>query len=243
MNVRLILWKRRYSAIIVISIIALILIPVNTSFQDGWMDLLYAGQVGGVKSRLSSSRGRLKLVPTKITCLQIIQEDYEGLKISYPRQVFVDPVKKEIYVVDTGNYRILIYTSDFYPLLAIGSTYGVESPVGLAIDSEGYLFIAQTKSKRNKKGRISVLNPSLGWKKDIYFEGFDGADNFEPNNIAINNKGYLYVTGNSYRGVVIMDKDGAFSHLLTPVDQIGKSPAEKATICDVDIDSQGNIYL
>jgi len=233
--------KWQYSTII--AIIALILIPVNTSFQYGWIDLLYAEQVGGSKAGSASSTGRQKLVPTKITCIQIIQEDYEGLKLSYPGEVLVDPVKKEIYVLDTGNSRILIYASDFYPLLSIGKTYGVESPVGLAIDFEGYLFIAQAKSKGNKKGRISILNPCLVWKKDIFFEGFEGANNFVPNNIAISNRGCLYVAGSPYKGVVVMDKEGTFSHLLTPIDSFGKSPEEKATICDVEIDNQGNIYL
>jgi hypothetical protein len=233
--------KRRYSTII--GIIVLILIPVTTSFQYGLIDLLYAEQVGPVKAKLSSSTGRQKLTSAKITCLQIIQEDNEGLKISYPSKVFVEPVKKEIYVIDAGNSRILIYASDFYPLFSIDSTYGVESPVDLAIDSEGYLFIAQAKSKGNKKGRISILNPYLGLEKDIYFEGFEGADSFGPSNIAISKRGYLYVTGSSYRGVVVLDKGGAFSHLLTPVDSLGKSPEEKATICDVDIDNQGDIYL
>lgn len=88
MNERLNLWKRQYSTII--SIVALILILINTSFQYGLIDLLYAEQVGGIKAGLDSSKDRQKSVPTKISCLQIIQEDYEGLKISYPRQVFVD---------------------------------------------------------------------------------------------------------------------------------------------------------
>jgi len=170
MNERLNLRKWQYSRII--AIVALILIPVYTSFQYGLIDLLYAEQVGGSEAGSASSTGRQKLVPTKITCIQIIQEDYEGLKLSYPNEVLIEPVKKEIYVLDTGNSRILIYASDFYPLLAIDKTYGVESPVGLAIDFEGYLFIAQAKSKGNKKGRISILNPCLGWKRDIYFKGF-----------------------------------------------------------------------
>ena len=233
--------KWQYRA--VIGIIALILIPVNTSFQYGLIDLLYAGQVGGSKAGSASSSGRQKLTSAKITCIQIIREDYEGLKLSYPNEALVDPVKKEIYVVDSGNSRILIYASDFYPLLSINKTYGINSPTGLAIDFEGYLFIAQSRAKGNKKGRISVLNPSLGWKKDIYFKGFEGADNFTPSNIAISNRGYLYVAGSPYRGVVVMDKEGTFSHLLTPIDSLGKSQEEKATICDVEIDKKGNIYL
>ncbi len=233
--------KWQYRA--VIGIIALILMPVNTSFKYGLIDLLYAEEVGGVKAGSASSTGKRKLVSAKITCIQIIQEDYEGLKISYPNEVLVDSVKKEIYVFDTGKSRILIYASDFYPLLSINKTHGINSPTGLAIDSEGYLFITQARSKGNKNGIISVLNPSLGWKKDIYFKGFEGADDFAPSNIAISKRGYLYVTGSSYHGVVVLDRDGTFSHLLTPVDRLGKSSEEKATICDVEIDKKGNIYL
>ncbi|MCK5507658.1 MAG: SH3 domain-containing protein [Desulfobacterales bacterium] len=227
----------------IVTIIALIVMPVTSLFQHGLSGLLYAGQVEGVRAASASSTGRQKSVPVKITCLQIINEDYEGLKLSYPGNVLVDSVKKEIYVVDSGNNRILIYTNDFYPLSSINKTYGINSPVGIAIDSEGYLFIAQSQGKGNKKGRISVLNPSLGWKKDIYFKGFEGADNFAPNDIAISSMGHIYVTGNSYRGVVVMNKEGIFSHVLTPVDSFGKSSEEKATIRDVEIDNQGNIYL
>ena len=238
--------KWQYRA--VIGIIALILIPVNTSFKYGLIDSLYAGQVGGSKAGSASLTGRRKLVSAKIACTQIIKEDYEGLKLSYPSEVLVDPVKKEIYVVDSGNNRILIYASDFYPLLSIGKTYGINSPTGLAIDPEGYLFVAQSKGKMNKRGRISVLSPSLGRKKDIFFKGFEGAGDFTPSNIAISNRGYIYlagsVAGSPYRGAVVMDKEGTFSHLLTPVDRsLGKYSDEKATICDVEIDKKGNIYL
>ena len=117
MNERPGLHNRKYS--IIIGVIALILMPATTLFQYGLIDLLYAGQVEGVKAASASSTGRQKSVPVKITCLQIINEDYEGLKLSYPGRVLVDSVKKEIYVVDSGNGRILIYASDFFPLLSI----------------------------------------------------------------------------------------------------------------------------
>ncbi|NVL90214.1 MAG: hypothetical protein HWN69_04350 [Desulfobacterales bacterium] len=182
-------------------------------------------------------------VDTKITCLQVIREDYEGSQLSYPNKVLADPVKKEIYVTDSGNNRILVYTHDFYPLLSIGKPDGIEVPVGLAVNPEGYLFIAQAPTREQKKGRISVLNPCLRWKKDIFFNGFKGADNFHPTNIAITKEGRLYVTGTNYRGVVVLNKDGTFSHLLTPTDKLGKGSETKATICDAEIDNQGNIYL
>jgi DNA-binding beta-propeller fold protein YncE len=136
-----------------------------------------------------------------------------------------------------------VYTHDFYPLLSIGKSDGIESPVGLAVDPEGYLFVAQSSGSKQKRARISLLNPSLKWKKDIFFEGFEDSDGFSPKNIAISKTGRLYVAGGSFYGVVVLNKDGAFSHLLIPVDRLGKMEEQKATICDVEIDSSGRIYL
>ena len=181
--------------------------------------------------------------PKKITCLYIIWEDYQGKRLSYPSKLFVDSVKNEIYITDSGHGRILVYTHDFYPLLSIGKSDGIESPIGLAVDPEGYLFVAQSSGAKQKKARISVLNPSLKWKKDIFFEGFEDSDGFSPKNIAISKTGRFYVAGGSFYGVVVLNKDGTFSHLLSPVDKLGKMEEQKATICDVEIDSSGRIYL
>lgn len=181
--------------------------------------------------------------PKKITCLFIIREDYNGLSLSYPSKLFVDSVKKEIYVVDSGHSRILVYTYDFYPLLCIDKSDGIESPVSLAVDPDGYLFVAQSSGSKQKRARISILNPSLKWKKDIFFEGFKDSDGFIPKNIAISKVGRLYVAGSSFYGVVVLNKDGAFSHLLSPLDRLGKGEEQKASICDVEIDSSGRIYL
>lgn len=181
--------------------------------------------------------------PKKITCLSIIREDYQGKKLSYPSKLFVDSVMKEIYVTDSGHGRILVYTHDFYPLLCIDESDGIESPIGLAVDPEGYLFVAQASGLKQKRARISVLSPSLKWKKDIFFEGVEGPNSFNPKNIAISKTGRLYVAGSNFCGVVVLNKDGTFSHLLSPVDRLGKGEEQKATICDVEIDSSGRIFL
>ena len=208
------------------------------------MALLYAREAVDSQNQSVASDARTNdFVPSKISCLHVIREDYEGLRMSYPHKVLVDSVEKEIYVVDSGNSRILVYTHDFYPLLSIGKSDGIEAPVGLAIDPKGYLFIAQSPTRKHKRGRISVLNPCLRWKRDILLEGFAGADGFNPSNIAINDKGHLYVACTAYRGAAVLHKDGRFSHLLTPTDKLGNRPVQKVTICDVEIGNRGRIYL
>lgn len=184
-----------------------------------------------------------KIVPERASCLHIINEDYNGDRLSYPSYLFVDKVKDEIYITDSGNGRILIFTHDYYPLLFIGKPDGIHSPLGIAVDKEGYLFVAQSPAGNIKKGRISVFTPSLKWKKDIFLSGFDGAKSFQPNNLAISKNGLLYVTGSAYCGAVVLKKDGTFSHVLEVMDRIGKGEKQDADICDVEIDSAGRIYL
>lgn len=178
----------------------------------------------------------------KISVPHIILEDYDGVRLSQPSRLFYDPFRREVYVVDAGNNRILIYTHDFFPLMSLNITDGIEFPVGMALDSEGRFFVTQSPTKKYPNGNLSVLNASLRWKRNIIFEGFEGADKFVPRNIAFNKHDFLYVTGQEYPGVVVLDKDGKFSHLFPSIDSFGDEPM-KVSICDIEIDDAGNIYL
>jgi DNA-binding beta-propeller fold protein YncE len=196
----------------------------------------------GPKKESGPSGDIVELRSKKVTALRVIFEDYDGKRLSFPSKLYVDPVKREIYITDSGHSRILVFTHDFYPLLSIGKSDGIEAPVGLTVDGGGYLYVAQSPGRRNPSARISVFNPSLRWKKDIVFAGFDGADSFQPKNVAINQEGVLYVAG-GFPGAVVLNNDGTFSHLLSPMDSLGKGEKERATICDVEIDENGRIYL
>jgi DNA-binding beta-propeller fold protein YncE len=178
----------------------------------------------------------------KISVPHIILEDYDGIRLSQPSRLFYDPFRREIYVVDAGNNRILIYAHDFFPLMSLDVNEGIKFPIGMALDSKGNFFVTQAPTKKYPNGRLSVLNASLRWERDLRFEGFKGANTFIPRNIACNKHDFLYVTGKEYPGVVVLDKDGKFSHLFLPVD-LFEGQSTKASICDIEIDDAGKIYL
>jgi len=239
--------KKRLISLSVILAILIVMFLLARSITSVWAqrkadDPTEAGFTAPSKSTGSDER-KSNVTPRRITVFKIIREDYQGAALSYPSKLFVDPVKREIYITDSGHSRILVYTHDFYPLLSIDKTDGIEAPVGLAVDRKGYLFIAQSPGKKHPKPRISLFDPSLKWKRDIFFSGFKGAKDFRPKIIAISRAGALYVAGNGYAGVVVLDKEGEFSHILSPTDRLGKGEKQKATICDVEIDINGRIYL
>jgi DNA-binding beta-propeller fold protein YncE len=172
-----------------------------------------------------------------VTYLDSITEDEEGGNIYFPYFVYTEPVKKEIYIID-GKNRIIIYTSDFFPLYTLSKRNGIEAPNSLIVDADGNLYVAQSATKENLRTRISVFNACLKWERNIYFKGFEGADSFVPNRLAIDKKGNIYVAGTYFPGVLILNNQGKLLEILSPEEE-----GRKIKINYVTMDQAGKLYL
>lgn len=166
-----------------------------------------------------------------------ISLDEQGGNLMFPSFVTVDPTLNEIYVVD-GKQRITVYTSDLFPLYTLGKKNGIETPMGLAVDSEGTLYVAQGATKGDPRAKISVFNACFKWQRDIRMEGFEGSDAFIPYRLAVDGKGIIYVAGINSPGVAVIDKDGKLLELLSP-----ENGGEKVRFVNVTIDKEGKLYL
>jgi peptidoglycan-associated lipoprotein len=172
-----------------------------------------------------------------VTYLESITEDEEGGKIYFPSFVFAEPVRNEIYIIDSGS-RIIIYTSDFYPLFTLGKRNGAEAPQGLTVDKEGNLYVAQSPTKDNPRNRISVFNACLKWDRDIYLEGFEGSDSFSPYRLAIDKNGNIYVSGSYHPNVLVLNNQGKLLDIISPEEE-----GRKAKLTNVTLDKTGRIYI
>jgi DNA-binding beta-propeller fold protein YncE len=171
-----------------------------------------------------------------VTYVDSITEDEEGRRLSYPFFVLAEPFMNEIYVISGSS--IIIYTSDFFPLFTLSKRDGVETAQGLTVDSQGNLYVAQGSTRDNPKSRISVFNACLKWERDIYLTGFEGADSFLPYRMAIDRNRNIYVSGNYFPGVLILNNQGKLLEILSPEEE-----GEKVKITNVTIDKAGRIYL
>ncbi len=180
----------------------------------------------------------------EIKVVAILKVDDLGKSLSYPSALAYDPVRDELYVTDASRSKIVIYSPDLFPVFSIGPGRGVVAPTGLALDSEGNLYVCQNPTEKEPRARISVFNAAAIKVRDIYFEGFEGADSFYPKSVSIGIHGQIYVTGLDFAGVVVLDREGKFLHLLSPKDSVSANlPPKKAVITDVFIDEKGRIYL
>ncbi|BAT71027.1 conserved hypothetical protein [Thermosulfidibacter takaii ABI70S6] len=174
--------------------------------------------------------------------LAIIQQDDMNKRLFLPTSVFYDFKTGELYVTSGG--RVVVYSPDYYPLFSFGAGYGVAGARGVYVDERGNVYVCQGPSNRNLKARITVYNAALLPVREIYFKGFQGADNFIPNRIVVGDDGRMFVAGSNYRGLVILDRTGKFLGILAPRDYIvSPDMARVAIINDVTLDSRGRIYL
>ncbi len=174
--------------------------------------------------------------------IAMIRFDNLNKKLSFPASLFYDPGEDELYVI--GGGRVIVYTSDYFPIFSLGKGREIETPIGVYIDKLGRLYVCQGVSNKHPKPRISVYDAALLPIRDIYFEGFEKANGFTPQRMAIGENGKMYIAGIDFRGLVVLDEKGRFLRLLAPKDYIvSPKMARVASINDVTIDKKGRIYL
>lgn len=166
-----------------------------------------------------------------------IDYDQEEGKLSFPSFVYADRGRNELYVID-GKSRIIIYTSDLYPLFTLTFLRGVDAPQGLATDGEGNLYVVQSPSKYNSHARISVFSSCFRLLREIVPTGFPDAATFSPHRVAVDRNGYIYLAASRGRGAVVLDAQGLYIETMTPMED-----GRVVRITNVSIDGSGRIYL
>ena len=166
-----------------------------------------------------------------------INRDEEGRRLLLPFFVYVDRLRDEIYVID-GRNRVIIYNTALYPLLTLDKRRGVTSPLALTVDAEGNLYIIQAPTEETPFHRVSVFDRACFWQKDIIITTEREGEQFKPYRIAVNRRSEIYLAGQNFRGVLLLDQEGALKGLLAPVEE-----GKRAPIIDVKIDDEGRVYL
>lgn len=169
-----------------------------------------------------------------------------------PRAVVVDN-QGQVYVADTGNKRVRVYTADGQWLRDIGSGGSgngqLDEPSGLTISPNGLLYVADTWNRR-----ISVFN--LDGSPANLFAASDGtlSNNFRvrawfddlgnrPYLTADGRQNLLYVTDPDAGRVLVYDLNGSCVGSFGQLNREGAGASEFASIGGVAADADGNVWV
>ena len=186
----------------------------------------------------------------------ILTLDDQGAPLACPSGVVFDSTSEELYVINAGRGRIVIYGPDFFPRISLGAGRGVDAPYGVNVDKDGRLYICQGR-KDDRPARLTILNAAFFLIKEITFKGFDGAETFIPRRVALGHDGKIYVAGINSRGILVLDRDGNYLRHLTPLDTVWgnikekqdlgpeavSGPGSPVLILEVCTDTAGRLYL
>jgi DNA-binding beta-propeller fold protein YncE len=172
----------------------------------------------------------------------ISQDSQDMLGFYGPRSIVVD-AKRHVLVTDTGNARVIVFDENGTPLTQFGSP-GLElgqfaEPVGLALDAEGQLYVADTWNQR-----IQVFMPVsdgsyipetswdiAGWKSDSV--------NSKPY-LAVDIQGHIFATDPDLYRVLEFTGKG---EIVRYWGDIGNDQASFSLPTGIAVDSQNGVWV
>ena len=149
-----------------------------------------------------------------------------------------------VYVADTGNKRIRVFTEDGELVRSIGSSGSaagqLNEPVGLAIHSDGRVFVADTWNRR-----IQVFNQFGQYLTSWVVSAWYGDQGNRPYIALDEERGQLYITDPDAGRVLVYDLNGT---LLGSFGQVGSldvplNATQFNVIGGIGIGPDGSVFI
>ena len=176
----------------------------------------------------------------KVRCLEVIEFDERGEPLNYPRSLFYDPYDNEIYVVGSGKNQVVIFTTDFYPIISVGHGRGLKGVHSGVVDKKGTFFCLGAVGSEKNNFLVEYDRALLPAGK-IELKGFVGEETFKPERVMIED-GFFYVVGIENPGLLKFDSAGAFLSRIVPYEEV-LGVKEEAPVKSFVIDSAGRLFL
>ncbi|MGA1876381.1 MAG: 6-bladed beta-propeller [bacterium] len=123
-----------------------------------------------------------------------------------PQGIFLDCVRKKIYIADTDNQEIAIFSFSGESLGIFQTSHSLSSPIALSVDSEGKVYISQ-----REKNVLEVFDPHGSLLYTIPSRDFPRRHELSPGRFALSPTGDVYIINRKTAEIWVFDKGGSLS--------------------------------
>ena len=123
-----------------------------------------------------------------------------------PQGIFLDGLRKKIYIADTDNQEIAVFSFSGEPLGIFQTSHPLSSPIALSVDSEGKIYISQ-----REKNALEVFDPHGRFLYTIPSRDFPGRPELSPGRFALSPTGAVYVVNRRTAEIWVFERNGSLS--------------------------------
>lgn len=133
---------------------------------------------------------------------------------SNPQDLFYNEALGRIYLVDSGNARIVVLSEDMtylreYAGLTGGGGYAFANPQGIFVQDDGTMYIADMGNQQvvvaSGEGELLSILPTP--QSNLLPDNF----HYQPTKVVVDDKGRTYILSQgTYQGLIYLDTDGSF---------------------------------
>lgn len=202
-----------------------------------------SGQAGGTSAKAKKPEFTFEVVT-------VLTKDDRGDNLRMPMALFFDRKADELYLLNGGDNRIIVYGPDYFPQESLGKGRGLDAPTSGYIDDEGRLLIPQSATPA-APARITILSPAFLPVQEMTLTGIPDLGAFNPQEIVVGKDGVICLSGLESSRVLLLKPDGGFFRWFeVAIDKGGEyrfsegvKPDRTAVIKNVAVDSLGNLFL
>jgi sugar lactone lactonase YvrE len=158
------------------------------------------------------------------------RNSFDGVPISLPRDIAVGGAGERVYLLDSGNNRILVADGPddrSWELFHAGTTW--ENPYGIDVAADGSVYVADTGASR-------IVKISGGVETTLGSAGTGAGQMRRPRDVAVAADGRLFIADTHNHRITILESDGSAHATLGAAPLFG-------TLEKIALDATGQVHV